>query len=58
MTAAGEARWPLLFSPLRLGPLTLPNRIVMPAMDPSLADAAGVPTAAMVEHYAARARGG
>jgi len=58
VTPAGEARWPLLFSPLRLGPLTLPNRIVMPAMDPSLADAAGIPTAAMVEHYAARARGG
>ena len=54
----GPERWPTLFSPCALGPLTLPNRIVMPAMDPSLADAAGHVTQAMEDHYVARAAGG
>ncbi len=54
----GAARWPHLFQPLRLGPLELPNRIVMPGMDPSLADADGFVTDAMVRHYADRAAGG
>lgn len=58
MTELGRVRWPHLFSPLQVGPLTLPNRIVMPAMDPSLADAEGLPTPAMVSHYALRAAGG
>ena len=54
----GALRWPTLFSPLSLGPLTLPNRIVMPAMDPSLADGEGRMTAAMHDHYLVRAAGG
>ena len=41
----------------RIGGLTLPNRIVMPAMDMNLCDD-GVITAADVAHYVARARGG
>jgi 2,4-dienoyl-CoA reductase-like NADH-dependent reductase (Old Yellow Enzyme family)/thioredoxin reductase len=54
----GPERWPNLFSPCALGTLVLPNRIVMPAMDPSLADAAGHVTQAMEDHYVARAAGG
>ena len=54
----GPKRWPHLFAPLQLGPLTLPNRIVMPAMDPSLADAEGRITAAFLRHYVDRAAGG
>ena len=53
-----QARWPRLFSPLPLGPLTLPNRIIMPGMDPSLADADGYTTPAMIQHYVDRAKGG
>lgn len=54
----GAARYPRLFSPLDLGPLRLPNRMVMAAMDPSLADAEGRVTPAMVRHYRDRAAGG
>ncbi len=54
----GATRWPHLFRPLALGPLELPNRIVMPGMDPSLADADGFVTDTMVRHYADRAAGG
>lgn len=50
--------WPRLFSPIRVGTLELPNRILLPAMDPSLADDDGQATDAMVHHYALRASGG
>ncbi|BBK39958.1 NADH oxidase [Allostella sp. ATCC 35155] len=50
--------YPLLFSPVRLGRLTLPNRIVMAAMETNLADAAGAVTDALVAHYRRRAAGG
>ena len=40
-----------------IGSLTLPNRVVMPAMDMNLCDDGSL-TAAEVDHYAARARGG
>lgn len=58
MTRPGAKRWPTLFSPLALGSLTLPNRIVMPAMDPSLANPDGTVTQAMIDHYVQRATGG
>ena len=51
-------RWPLLFSPFQLGPLRLPNRLIMSAMDPSLADAEGHVDDRTVQHYALRAAGG
>lgn len=50
--------YPLLFSPVRLGRLTLPNRIVMAAMETNLADADGAVTDALVAHYRRRAAGG
>ncbi|WP_374442728.1 FAD-dependent oxidoreductase [Stella sp.] len=52
------SEYPLLFSPVRLGRLTLPNRIVMAAMETNLADADGAVTDALVAHYRRRAAGG
>ncbi len=48
-----------LFDPIRLGDLTLPNRIVMPPMTRSRASQPGdVPNALMAEYYAQRASAG
>ncbi|MGE5455277.1 MAG: FAD-dependent oxidoreductase [Methylocystaceae bacterium] len=47
-----------LMRPARLGDLTLPNRIVMPAMGTGLANAAGEVTPDLIAHYHQRARGG
>ncbi|MCK6506779.1 alkene reductase [Myxococcota bacterium] len=47
-----------LFTPFTLGPLTLPNRIVMAPMTRCRASADHVPTPLMAEYYAARADGG
>ena len=49
---------PSLFSPLALGSLTLPNRIIMAPMTRSRADDAGVPTDIVAEYYAQRASAG
>jgi 2,4-dienoyl-CoA reductase-like NADH-dependent reductase (Old Yellow Enzyme family)/NADPH-dependent 2,4-dienoyl-CoA reductase/sulfur reductase-like enzyme len=46
-----------LLAPGRLGPLELPNRVLLPAMDMNLCDD-GVITAGEIEHYTARAAGG
>lgn len=54
----GAARWPHILSPFRLGPLDLPNRTVVAPMTRISADADGVPTPQMADHYAAFARGG
>jgi N-ethylmaleimide reductase len=47
-----------LFSPVRLGALTLPNRLVMAPMTRGRATADGVPTPRMATYYAARAAAG
>lgn len=47
-----------LFSPLKVGALSLPNRIAMAPLTRCRADAAHVPTAIMAEHYAQRATAG
>ncbi len=49
---------PSLFDPLVLGPLTLPNRVVMAPMTRSRADDAGVPADIVAEYYAQRATAG
>jgi 2,4-dienoyl-CoA reductase-like NADH-dependent reductase (Old Yellow Enzyme family) len=49
---------PMLFTPYRLGALTLPNRLVMPPMTCSRAAAGDVPTALMAQYYAQRPRPG
>jgi N,N-dimethylglycine/sarcosine dehydrogenase len=49
--------FPNLFSPLRLGPLTLKNRICVSAHADSLAEQ-GLPTERTLLYYEARARGG
>ena len=49
---------PDLFTPFTLGALTLPNRIVMPALTRSRAGAGEVPTELSVRYYAQRASAG
>lgn len=49
---------PQLFDPLRLGELTLPNRILMAPLTRSRATDDGVPTPIMVEYYRQRASAG
>lgn len=50
--------FPHLFSPVRVGSLDLPNRIVFAATSSELADHEGFVTDDMVEYYVERARGG
>ena len=57
MTSPPHQRYPLLFSPLRLGPVTLSNRIVFSAHLTNYAED-GHPTAQHAAYYAARAAGG
>ncbi len=55
MSGAGQYRY--LFKPLRLGPVTIPNRIVFSAHLTNYADN-GMPSDQHVAYYEARARGG
>jgi N-ethylmaleimide reductase len=48
----------ILFKPLQLGALSLPNRIVMPALTRMRAGPGGVPTALNAEYYGQRATAG
>ena len=47
-----------LFTPAKLGPITLPNRIVMASMTTRQADKDGYVTNGTLRYYQARARGG
>ena len=49
---------PTLCTPLRLGRLALPTRVVMAPMTRSRADDDGIPTPLMAEYYAQRASAG
>lgn len=49
---------PDLFTPIQIGPLTLPNRVVMAPMTRNRAGAGNVPTALMSEYYVQRASAG
>lgn len=53
-----HSSFPNLFSPLRLGNLTLPNRIVMAPMSTQLGDEEGHVTPRQIAFYKARAEGG
>lgn len=48
----------ILFEPLRLGALALPNRVIMPALTRMRAGAGGVPTPLNALYYAQRASAG
>ncbi len=48
----------ILFQPLQMGNLTLPNRILMAPLTRSRADDGHLPTSLMAEYYAQRASGG
>ena len=50
--------FPTLFSPIKMGPLTLRNRIAMAPLTRQMAEADGTPTDEMAAYYARRARGG
>lgn len=58
MSNSGVARWPHILSSFQLGSLNLVNRSVVAPMTRISADADGVPTTQMAEHYSAFARGG
>lgn len=52
-------QYPSLFQPIRIGKLTLKNRIAMAPMGfPALSDADGLPTQRYVDYFTERARGG
>ncbi|MBP6899992.1 MAG: FAD-dependent oxidoreductase [Burkholderiaceae bacterium] len=52
-------QFPSLFQPIRIGALTLNNRIAMAPMGfPALSDADGLPTQRYVDYFTERARGG
>jgi N-ethylmaleimide reductase len=48
----------MLFTPLAVGPLTLPNRVLLAPLTRTRADAGHMPNALMAEYYAQRASGG
>lgn len=50
-------KYPHLFSPIKIGETTVKNRVFMPPISTNLADK-GYITDTLVEHYAARAKGG
>jgi 2,4-dienoyl-CoA reductase-like NADH-dependent reductase (Old Yellow Enzyme family) len=52
------SRFPRLFSPGRIGPLTLRNRIVMAPMEKNLALPTGAVTRRYIDYCEARAEGG
>jgi 2,4-dienoyl-CoA reductase (NADPH2) len=60
MTAgkSGKTRFPLLFSPLQLRGIRLPNRTAMAPMSTGLATAEGDVTSEQIGFYEARAKGG
>ena len=49
---------PSLFDPLKLGDLTIPNRIIMAPLTRARAGESRVPNELMVEHYVQRATAG
>ena len=57
MTPPAARRLPLLFSPLAIGPVSLPNRIVSSGHDTVMAQDGKV-TDRLIAYHAARARGG
>lgn len=48
----------MLFTPLKAGALTLPNRVILAPLTRTRADAGHMPNALMAEYYAQRASGG
>lgn len=48
----------MLFSPLHIGALTLPNRVLLAPLTRTRADSGHMPNALMAEYYAQRASGG
>src|SRR6266550_173524 len=48
----------ILLTPARIGPVEIPNRIVMPPMTTRTADAEGTVTDDTIAYYMARVRGG
>lgn len=50
-------KYPMLFSPIKVGTTEVRNRVFMPPVSTNLADH-GYVTDALIDHYASRARGG
>src|ERR671910_341409 len=58
LAAARASAVNVLFSPVTIGGMEVPNRVVMPPMTTRLADPDGYATDALVAYYKARALGG
>ena len=58
MTTLTPAALPHLFEPAQIGPMLVPNRIVMAPMERNYANPDGTVSERTIAHYAARARGG
>jgi 2,4-dienoyl-CoA reductase-like NADH-dependent reductase (Old Yellow Enzyme family) len=56
--AAGAQALPHLFAPLAVGPMSVPNRIVMAPMERNYANPDGTASKRTIAHYATCARGG
>ena len=50
--------FPKTFSPVKIGPLKLKNRLMMAPLTRQVAELDGTPTDEMAAYYARRARGG
>ena len=51
-------KYPNLLSPMRIGSMTVKNRVVMTAAEMSLGQTSGKPTEALMDYFEARAKGG
>ena len=51
-------QFPLLFSPIKIGPITIPNRIVVPGHYPAMRDPDTLPGDRLVGYWESKARGG
>jgi len=51
-------QFPLLFSPIKLGPVVIPNRIVVPGHYPAMRDPDTLPGDRLIGYWESKARGG
>ena len=58
MGGVAEKMYDMLFSPMKIGTMTVKNRIVMAAAEFSLGQPNGKPTERMMDYYEERAKGG
>ena len=57
-TVLTNSKYKHIFTPIKIGSVEIPNRIVMPSMGTNFAEADGSVGQRLINYYAARARGG